>query len=144
MKGHMMKASLSTCMYWSALRRVVELHLSGLHREKRTKRLVVCCSLCRFQGLGLIGCTCWGETDAEARHMEGTWCMEGRNRTPQGDRDRAWLAGTAMGLVSSLIFASLTERGISENFSWCPSWSLLLTHAEAEAWLSLLGCHCCC
>ena len=34
-----------------------------------------------------------------------------------------------------------TERGTAENFSWhshCP-WSLLLTHAEAEAWLFLLG-----
>ena len=40
--------------------------------------------------------------------------MEGINRTPQSDRDRAWLAGTAscamlVGLVSSLIFASLRE-----------------------------------
>ena len=30
---------------------------------------------------------------------------------------------------------------MAENFSWCPSGSLLLTQAEAEAeaWLSLLG-----
>ena len=28
-------------MYWSALHCVVELHLSGLHREKRTKKLLV-------------------------------------------------------------------------------------------------------
>ena len=35
------------------------------------------------------------------------------------------------------IFVSL--RGTAENFSWCSCWSLLLTQAEAEAWLSLLG-----
>ena len=40
--------------------------------------------------------------------------MEGINRTPQSDGDRAWLAGTAscamlVGLTSSLIFASLRE-----------------------------------
>ena len=32
------------------------------------------------------------------------------------------------------------EKGIAENFPWhsCHPWSLLLTCAEAEAWLSLL------
>ena len=40
--------------------------------------------------------------------------MEGINRTPQSDGDRAWLAGTAscatlVGLKSLLIFASLRE-----------------------------------
>ena len=36
---------LTTHMYWSALHCIVELHLSGLHREKCTKKLlVVCCS----------------------------------------------------------------------------------------------------
>jgi hypothetical protein len=44
-----------------------------------------------------------------------------------------------------LVFADFPfdEKDISENFSWLPSWSLLLTRAEAEAeveaWLSLLG-----
>ena len=51
------------------------------------------------------------------------------------------LAGTAscarlVSLQFLLIFASL--RGKPENF-WCPSGSLLLTHAKAEAWLSLLS-----
>ena len=34
-----------------------------------------------------------------------------------------------------------TERSTAENFSWasCWPWSPLLTPAEAEAWLSLLG-----
>ena len=41
--------------------------------------------------------------------------MEGINRTPWSDRDRAWLAGTAscaklVGLASSLIFTSLREE----------------------------------
>jgi hypothetical protein len=62
------------------------------------------------------------------------------NRTRQSDGDRAWPAGTAscamlMGLTSPLMFA---ERGTSENFSWCSFWSLLLTQAKVEAWLSLL------
>ena len=43
-----------------------------------------------------------------------------------------------MGLESLLIFVSLRETQL-RNFSWCPSGSLLLTGAEAEAWLSLLG-----
>jgi hypothetical protein len=63
----------------------------------------------------------------------------GINRTPWSDRNL--LAGTArcamlVGLLSSQIFTSLRE---AEYFSWCSSWSLLLTQAEAEAWLSLLG-----
>lgn len=31
------------------------------------------------------------------------------------------------------------DRSTSENVSWYSSWSLLLTQAKAEAWLSLLG-----
>jgi hypothetical protein len=31
------------------------------------------------------------------------------------------------------------ERGTVKNFSWSPSGCLLLTRAEAGAWLSLLG-----
>jgi len=37
-KGLVMKNSLLTYMYWSTLHCVVELHLSGLHREKLTKK----------------------------------------------------------------------------------------------------------
>jgi hypothetical protein len=40
-----------------------------------------------------------------------------------------------VGLKPSL---TLPERGIAKNF-WCSCWFLLLTQAEAEAWLSLLG-----
>ena len=52
-----------------------------------------------------------------------------------------WLAyrascATLVGLKSSLIFSSLRDMG--QN-SWHSSWSLLLTCAEAEAWLSLPG-----
>jgi hypothetical protein len=41
-------------------------------------------------------------------------------------------------LASSLIF-HFTERGTAENSWHRPSVSLMLTQAEAEAWLSLLG-----
>jgi hypothetical protein len=44
MKGYVMKdSSLITCIYWSNLHCMVELHLSGLHREKHTKKLLVLC-----------------------------------------------------------------------------------------------------
>lgn len=41
----------------------------------------------------------------------------------------------------SYVFVVLhfTERGTDENFSLHSYWSLLLTHAEAEDWLSLIG-----
>jgi hypothetical protein len=41
--------------------------------------------------------------------------------------------------VQSFWVLSLGERGTAKNF-WCSSWSLLVTGAEAETWLSLLGC----
>ena len=46
--------------------------------------------------------------------MEDTSCLEGINKTPLSDEERAWLAGTAscamlVGLASSLIFTSLRE-----------------------------------
>ena len=46
MKGQVTKDTLlMTRMYWSSLHCIVELHLSGLHREKHTpKLLAVCCS----------------------------------------------------------------------------------------------------
>ena len=74
--------------------------------------------------------------------MEDMRCLEVISRTPQSDGVRACLAGTAscvmiVGLASSLTFV-YPERGTAENF-WCFCWSLLLTFAEAEARLSLLG-----
>jgi len=39
----MKEFSLMTCMYWSAVHYIVDLHLSGLHREKHTKNLLECC-----------------------------------------------------------------------------------------------------
>jgi len=46
--------------------------------------------------------------------MEDTRCLEGINRTPRSDGDRAWLASTAscamlVGLKSLLIFVFLRE-----------------------------------
>lgn len=45
-------------------------------------------------------------------------------------------SATLVGLLSSLIF---TEKDTAEHFSRspCRPWFLLLTYAEAEAWLSL-------
>lgn len=58
-KGHAMKGTLlMTCMYWSTLHCIVELHLS---RRLGKKCTAVCCC---FHGLSLIGCSC------RARHME--------------------------------------------------------------------------
>ena len=72
-KGHVIKDSLlRTQMYWSTLQCIVELHLSGLHREKHTKKLVVvCCNFFLSLGLWLIGRVMSAETDShvEARHM---------------------------------------------------------------------------
>ena len=50
---------LTTHMYWSALHCVVELHLSGLHREKHTKKtpggvLVASCCFCGLRPLGRV------------------------------------------------------------------------------------------
>jgi hypothetical protein len=98
--------------YGSILHFIVELHLSGCHREKCTKKvLMVCCSFFPFP---LIICTCWGKTHVETRHVEDTWCLEGINRTPQsggrgvcGKGESSWLASTdsctmLVGLDSSL------------------------------------------
>ena len=70
---------------------------------------------------------CWSKTCAEPRHVKDNWCLEGINRTPQSDRDRAWLAGIAscamlVGLDSSLILASLREAQprTSPGIPLCP------------------------
>ena len=63
--------------------------------------------------------------------------MEGINRTPQSDRDRAWLAGTAscamlVGLDSQLILASLREAQPRTSPGIPVGHGVLLTSAEAE------------
>jgi hypothetical protein len=92
-KRHVMKDSLlTTRMCWSALHCVVELHLLGCHREKpHQKLLVVCCSFLPLPRTWadwmhmLRQNLCWGKV---------TWCLEGKNRSPGSDGDRAWLTGT--------------------------------------------------
>ena len=44
-----------------------------------------------------------------------------------------------VGLESSLVFTLLREAELITSRSWRSSASLMLTHAEAAAWLSLLG-----
>ena len=53
-----MEDSLLTEMYWSALHCVFELHLSGLHREKHTKKPSdgVTLPFCHFLGLTQADC----------------------------------------------------------------------------------------
>ena len=71
---------LTTCMYWFTLHYTVEMHLSGLHREKCTKK--------RFGGVRQFLATSldsgWKtewcqlrQTHAEASAMEDMWCLEG-------------------------------------------------------------------
>jgi hypothetical protein len=107
---------LTKYMYWSTLHCIVELHCQDSVELS------------------------WLDAHAEARSMEGIWCLVGISRSPQSDGESlaccysllcsVWVCG------SSLFFP---ERGIAKNFSWCSWWSLLLTWPEAEAWLSLLG-----
>jgi hypothetical protein len=60
-----------------------------------------------------------------------------------GSRKRRLAGRAGCAMLGSHIFADLrfAERGTVKNFSWhsCWPWALLLTSAEAEAWLSLLG-----
>ena len=58
------------------------------------------------------------------------------DQEPIGDKDLSVWACRFLIKASEPVFA---ERGTGENFSWHPSGSLLLTRAEAEAWLSLPG-----
>lgn len=53
-KGHVTEDSLLiTRLYWFPLHYIVELRLSGLHTEKRTKTLlVVCCCFLPLLGTG--------------------------------------------------------------------------------------------
>jgi hypothetical protein len=63
---------LMSCMYWSVLHCVVELRLSGLHREKRTQKLlVVCLSFLLLLRTRLIGKVMSSGTDSrtETRDM---------------------------------------------------------------------------
>ena len=65
-----MKVSLlMACTYWSALHCIIELLLSGHHREKCTKKLLV---LSLFPRLGPVGRVVSAETDssAEARPVK--------------------------------------------------------------------------
>jgi hypothetical protein len=50
-----------------------------------------------------------------------------------------WVTELAVLLLWVFAYLRFPERGIDKNFSWCSCCSFLLTQAEVEAWLSLLG-----
>ena len=82
------------------------------------------------------------DTCAEARPVEDTGYLEDINRTPETimEAEIGLLIKLAVQHCGSLIFYDLfPERGTAKNISWHASWFLLLTCAEAKAWLSLLG-----
>ena len=73
----MKNSLLMTHVYWSTLHCVVELHLSGLHREKHTKNFWWCAVVsCCFCGLRLIGRV----VSAEAGPVGDIRCLEGINK----------------------------------------------------------------
>ena len=60
--------------------------------------------------------------------------MEGINRTPWSDRDRAWLVGTAScAMLVGLTSPRETQLRTSPGVPVVPVWSLLLTRVNAEA-----------
>ena len=96
MKGHIMKDSLlRTCMYWSTLHCIVELHLLGHHREKQTEKLlVVCCSFLLLLRT-LIGRVMSAETDSSA--CGGHMMFGGRIK-----RTQQTVVGAELGLLIEL------------------------------------------
>lgn len=104
----MKDSSLTTHMYWSALHGIVELHLSGLHRQKRTKNLVVCLAAsedagwlaqwCRLRQMHLLRqdrwrtCDVWREHKKDSTDCDGGW---------------AWLGYIAKHFLVSSIFTDL-------------------------------------
>ena len=90
-------------MYWSTLHCVVELHLSGLHREKGTKKLLVVClsflllpwTRADWQSdVSWDKRKCWGKTHGGDVKLGGdikrTWPW-----TRHSEGGQAWLAGRA-------------------------------------------------
>jgi hypothetical protein len=142
----MKDSSLTTHMYWSALHCIVELHLSGLHREKHTKEfLVVCCS---FFPLPQSPADWQSDVswDRTVLRQEIYWgktqgCLQDINRTPwtvirvelslliELDVQCLW--------ASSLHWSLLPWEKHNQNFSWSllvpagPSCWLMLTHADS-------------
>jgi hypothetical protein len=136
----MMKdSSLTTSMYWSVLHCVVEHLLDSI--ERNAPKSFWCCAAvsCCFSRLRLKGRVMSAEIDvcAEARHLKDMLHLQVINRTQQADSDEVWARLAKLAVQCLWVFADFhfLVRGIAEIFSW----SLLLTHAKDEAWLSLLG-----
>ena len=106
---------LTTCMYWSALCYIVELHLLGLW------------------ALRLTGCTCWG------MNRGGHMMFRGYKQDKVMETELGLLVQLAVQCLLILCLHWSLLRG--ERNSWESLLvfllSLLLTQAEVEAWL---GC----
>ena len=123
---------LTTHMYWSTLHWIVELHLSGLHREKCTKKKKNSDGVLKFlatpSGFGWLAEWC------QLRQMH----MLRKDPSADSDGGWAWLAYrascTTLAQLVSICCWSSFEGGPAENF-WHPCWSLLLTCANlTEVW----------
>jgi hypothetical protein len=155
---------LTTCMYWSALNWVIELHLSELHRKKcmheyahvrvhththTHKHLVMCCSFLLIlqapvdwqSDVSWDRCTYWGKTLEESRHMKDTWCFEGINRTQQTVMEAELGLLIELAVQCLWVFPDLCfpEKGTASTFSWHHFLSLLVTWTKTEARLPLLS-----
>jgi hypothetical protein len=155
-KGHVIKDTLLiTCKHWSALPCIAEHHRLGLHREKCTKKfLVVCCSflpLPRNQAdcqsnVSWCRLTWWGKTHGGHMIFRGSI---NRTRRTVVEAELGLLIGLAAKhlwvscmLVSRLHWSLLHWEEQLKTFPGVPVVPVLpfvLTRAEAEAWLSLLG-----
>ena len=137
-------------MHQSALHCVAELHLSGLHGVLHQKNLWWCAAVLAASGdSGWLAEWCQLRQTHVLRHKKcwgkahgGPVMFGGYKKDPMdSDRGWAWLAYRAScatsWVLSSLIYASLREA--QSRTSGLLPWSLLLTWADAEAWLSLLG-----
>jgi hypothetical protein len=135
---------LTTPMYWSTLHCIVELHLSGLHKEKLTKIFwwyneASCC----FLGLWPVGRVMSAETDkcGEANFRRTCDIGRGINRTQEtvrGAGDWADLGLLVELAVQSLLVSCLhwSSPGVLHGPS---CWLKLRLRSCCLCWL----CHCC-
>ena len=137
---------LMTCMFWHALHCIVELHLSGFHREKGMEKFLCCIAVsCHFWGFGLFGSDVnldrgmWWSKTYEGHMM----FVKSLKRIPQTVMEAELGLFIVLSLqylwVSSICWLLLPWWGTAMKFFMNSAWFLLLIPAQAEAWLFLLG-----